>query len=106
VKDDKVTAFASHVAAELLGEDRVHVMPTLIMGSEDFSYVLRHIPVTLMFLGTRPDDDAPAIPNHSNRLRQRLTLVPLGLVPCLAQPLLLILQGRPNGPSRAPDGQN
>jgi amidohydrolase len=68
VNDDKVTAFASHVATELLGEDRVRVMPTPIMGSEDFSYVLRDIPGTLMFLGTRPDGDAPAIPNHSNRM--------------------------------------
>jgi hippurate hydrolase len=38
------------------------------MSGEDFSYVLRRVPGTLMFLGTRPDGDAPAIPNHSNRM--------------------------------------
>jgi metal-dependent amidase/aminoacylase/carboxypeptidase family protein len=43
-------------------------MPTPMMGSEDFSYVLRRVPGTLMFLGTRPDGNAPAIPNHSNRM--------------------------------------
>jgi hippurate hydrolase len=68
VNDESITGFASHVAAELLGEDRVRLMPTPMMGSEDFSYVLRQIPGTLMFLGTRPDGDAPAIPNHSNRM--------------------------------------
>ena len=72
VNDEGITGFAAHVAAELLGEQRVRLMPTPMMGSEDFSYVLRRVPGTLMFLGTRPDGDAPAIPNHSNRMvRQR-----------------------------------
>jgi amidohydrolase len=68
VNDEGITSFASRVAAELLGEDHVRLMPTPMMGSEDFSYVLRQIPGTLMFLGTRPDGNAPAIPNHSNRM--------------------------------------
>ena len=68
VNDEGITGFASRVAAELLGEERVRLMPTPMMGSEDFSYVLRQVPGTMMFLGTRPDGDAPAIPNHSNRM--------------------------------------
>lgn len=68
VNDEGITAFASRVAAELLGEDRVRLMPTPMMGSEDFSYVLHQVPGTLMFLGTRPDGNAPPIPNHSNRM--------------------------------------
>jgi len=68
VNDERFTAFAGRVAAELLGEDRVRLMPTPLMGSEDFSYVLRQVPGTLMFLGTRPDGDAPPIPNHSSRM--------------------------------------
>jgi amidohydrolase len=68
VNDESITGFASRVAAELIGEHRVRLMPTPMMGSEDFSYVLRRVPGTLMFLGTRPDGDAPAIPNHSNRM--------------------------------------
>jgi amidohydrolase len=68
VNDQGITSFVSRVAAELLGEDRLHLMPTPMMGSEDFSYVLRQVPGTLMFLGTRPDGDAPPIPNHSNRM--------------------------------------
>jgi amidohydrolase len=68
VNDEGITGFVTQVAAELLGEHRVRLMPTPMMGSEDFSYVLRRIPGTMMFLGTRPDGNAPAIPNHSNRM--------------------------------------
>jgi hippurate hydrolase len=68
VNDEGITGFVSRVAAELLGEERVRLMLTPMMGSEDFSYVLHQVPGTLMFLGTRPDGDAPAIPNHSNRM--------------------------------------
>src|SRR5205085_10888471 len=32
------------IAADLLGAERVHEMPTPIMGSEDFSYVLQRVP--------------------------------------------------------------
>ncbi|HYB42464.1 MAG TPA: M20 family metallopeptidase [Candidatus Methylomirabilis sp.] len=68
VNDEGFAGFAAHVATELLGEDRVRLMPTPMMGSEDFSYVLRRVPGAMMFLGTRPDGDAPPIPNHSNRM--------------------------------------
>src|SRR5499425_2321060 len=68
VNDEDITTFVSRVAAELLGEDRVRLMATPMMGSEDFSYVLQRMPGTLMFLGTRPDGEASPIPNHSNRM--------------------------------------
>jgi len=79
VNDQDITSFASRVAGELLGEDRVRLMPTPMMGSEDFSYVLRQVPGTLMFLGTRPDGDAPAIPNHSNRMVVNETAMATGV---------------------------
>src|SRR5262245_52274909 len=79
VNDEGITGFASHVAAELLGDDRVRLMPTPMMGSEDFSYVLRRFPGTMMFLGTRPDGDAPAIPNHSNRMVVNETALTTGV---------------------------
>src|SRR5215470_17729188 len=79
VNDEGVTTFASRVATELLGEDRVRLMPTPMMGSEDFSYVLRQVPGTLMFLGTRPEGDAPAIPNHSNRMVVNETAMATGV---------------------------
>src|SRR5262252_2964164 len=79
VNDEDITTFVSRVAAELLGEDRVRPMATPMMGSEDFSYVLRQIPGTLMFLGTRPDGEAAPIPNHSNRMVVNETAMATGV---------------------------
>src|SRR5262249_8041090 len=79
VNHEGITGFACRVASELLGEDRVRLMPTPMMGSEDFSYVLRQVPGTLMFLGTRPAGDAPAIPNHSNRMVVNETALATGV---------------------------
>ena len=50
-----------------------------MMGSEDFSYVLRRFPGTMMFLGTRPDGNAPPIPNHSNRMVVNEAALPVGV---------------------------
>src|SRR5262245_32132775 len=79
VNDEDITSFVSRVAGELLGEDRVHLMATPMMGSEDFSYVLRQIPGTLMFLGTRPEGEAAPIPNHSNRMVVNETAMATGV---------------------------
>jgi amidohydrolase len=60
----------TEVARTLLGARRVVPMPTPIMGAEDFSYVLHHVPGALAFLGGCPPgtDPATAPPNHSNRV--------------------------------------
>jgi hippurate hydrolase len=79
VNDEGFAGFARRVAGELLGEERVRLMLTPIMGSEDFSYVLRRIPGALVFLGTRPDGDAPAFPNHSNRMLLNEAALPVGV---------------------------
>ena len=41
-----------------------------VMGSEDFSYVLRQVPGALAFLGACPPgiDPEDAMPNHSDRV--------------------------------------
>jgi hippurate hydrolase len=79
VNDEAFGGFALRVATELLGEDRVRLMPSPIMGSEDFSYVLRRVPGAMMFLGTRADGDAPPIPNHSNRMVVNETALATGV---------------------------
>ena len=63
-------AFATDVAGEVVGADRVLQMPHPVMGAEDFSYVLEAVPGSMMFLGgTHPDRNlATAPPNHSNRV--------------------------------------
>ena len=66
--DDRFADFTLATARDVLGDRRVHELPTPIMGAEDFSYVLNEIPGTMMFLGgTHPDRDAATAPtNHSN----------------------------------------
>ncbi|MBI3637285.1 MAG: amidohydrolase [Candidatus Rokubacteria bacterium] len=68
VNDESFANFALGVARELVGPDRVKVMPTPVMGSEDFSYILQRIPGAMVNLGTRPDGPGPHAPNHSNRM--------------------------------------
>ncbi|MCU1502140.1 MAG: peptidase [Ilumatobacteraceae bacterium] len=70
VNSDTFATFASGVASEIIGADRVLRLPNPVMGAEDFSYVLNEVPGTMMFLGGTPDgkDLATAAPNHSNRV--------------------------------------
>ncbi|MCU1368192.1 MAG: Amidohydrolase [Ilumatobacteraceae bacterium] len=64
------SAFATDVAGEVVGANRVRQMPHPMMGAEDFSYVLEAVPGSMMFLGgTAPDrNPSTAAPNHSNRV--------------------------------------
>jgi amidohydrolase len=70
VNDVGYAGFASGVATELLGSNRVTTMATPVMGAEDFSYVLQEVPGALAFLGATPPgvDPRRAAPNHSNRV--------------------------------------
>ncbi|AIR96446.1 M20 metallopeptidase family protein [Streptomyces glaucescens] len=70
VNDETVAAAVRDTAAGLLGADRVHRLPQPFMGAEDFSYVLRRVPGTMVFLGARrPGDPAENAPDcHSNRV--------------------------------------
>jgi amidohydrolase len=49
--DAGLTKLVSDVAAELLGADKVTVMPRPSMGSEDFAAYLAHVPGTMFRLG-------------------------------------------------------
>ena len=62
--------FASGVARDVLGAEKVLQMPHPVMGAEDFSYVLEAVPGSMMFLGGTHADRNPATapPNHSNRV--------------------------------------
>ena len=71
VNDADFAAFAAGVAAEQFGADRIMQMPSPVMGAEDFSYVLQHVPGAMVFLGVCPPEHpnpfaAPAC--HSNRM--------------------------------------
>jgi amidohydrolase len=70
VNDGPAAEEVLDTARWLLGEDQTVVMPTPVMGAEDFSYILNQVPGAMAFLGTRPPGvpAAEVAPNHSNRM--------------------------------------
>ncbi|MER8384582.1 M20 family metallopeptidase [Mesorhizobium sp. M0166] len=54
VNSERETSFATDIAVELVGQDKVSVCP-LIPGSEDFSYFLEHQPGCFLRLGNGED---------------------------------------------------
>jgi hippurate hydrolase len=70
VNDGSAAEEVLDTARWLVGDDLAVVMPTPVMGAEDFSYILDQVPGAMAFLGTRPPGASPAevAPNHSNRM--------------------------------------
>jgi hippurate hydrolase len=70
MNDPAFAEFVLDVARDLVGPDEVSLLPSPIMGAEDFSYVLERVPGAMAFLGGRPDglDPATAPQNHSDRV--------------------------------------
>jgi hippurate hydrolase len=82
VNDAGFVDFGRVVATTVLGEDGYFELPSPIMGAEDFSYVLQHVPGAMFFLGVCPDDipnslDAPSC--HSNLMRLNEDALPAGV---------------------------
>jgi amidohydrolase len=68
VNDPDFEAFASDVAADLLGSQAVLSLPVPVMGAEDFSYVLQKVPGTMVLLGVRPPGTKNPAPCHSSKM--------------------------------------
>ncbi|MBV8933899.1 MAG: amidohydrolase [Kutzneria sp.] len=70
VNDDAAADGVLALSAALLGERCSERMDEPMMGSEDFSYVLRQVPGAMVFIGACPPTTEPdrAAPNHSNRV--------------------------------------
>jgi amidohydrolase len=70
VNDDRIGPRVIELAEALLGAEHAEPMADPLMGSEDFSYVLRRVPGAMAFVGGCPPEldpsEAPA--NHSNRV--------------------------------------
>jgi amidohydrolase len=70
VNDDKVSWQVMNLALRMLGKPHAGHVPSPMMGSEDFSYVLAKVPGAMALLGACPPGyqpaEAPA--NHSNRV--------------------------------------
>ncbi len=71
INDEQQAGLTGEVATSLLGAEQFMVMPRPILGAEDWSYVLQHVPGAMAFLGVAPEgvDPAKAAPNHSNLMR-------------------------------------
>jgi hippurate hydrolase len=78
VNDERFAGFVIETARELVGDDRTRVMPTPVMGAEDFSYVLQRVPGAMTNLGIRPDS-GPVYPTHSNRMLLNESALPTGV---------------------------
>ena len=70
VNDPAETAETVDVLQGVFGEQRVVIMPTPMMGSEDFAFVLDEVPGTFIALMTSPPDAGPSTIewNHSPRV--------------------------------------
>ncbi len=70
VNDNLAAEWVQKVADQLTGQPVSLPLPHPVMGAEDFSYVLNHIPGCLVFLGMCPEGrnfwEVPM--NHSNRV--------------------------------------
>jgi hippurate hydrolase len=67
VNDPALATGALATLSANFGDERVRVSPAPVMGSEDFSYVLREVPGVFVFLRATPRDidHETAAPNHS-----------------------------------------
>ena len=68
VNDPAIVETIGEVSRGLLGKDHFRLLPTPIMPSEDFSYILRRVPGAMAFLGARPDNPGPVADVHSPQM--------------------------------------
>ena len=68
VNDPAVVEAVSEVSRGLLGKDHFRLLPTPIMPSEDFSYILQHVPGAMAFLGARPEGQGTVADVHSPQM--------------------------------------
>jgi hippurate hydrolase len=68
VNNPLIVEVIGEVSRSFLGKDHFRLLPTPIMPSEDFSYILQRIPGAMAFLGARPDHQDPVADVHSPRM--------------------------------------
>jgi len=69
---------ALHAATVTVGAEKIRRDFPSSMGSEDFSFYLQKVPGCYVWLGSRNDFSAPAIPLHSCRFDFNDDLIPIG----------------------------
>jgi len=93
VNNADFAGFVLDTAREVLGPEAAHAMEHPIMASEDFSYVLERLPGAIANLSTRPDD-APALPNHSTKMRVNESALSAGIAMHVAVALRFLEQAK------------
>jgi metal-dependent amidase/aminoacylase/carboxypeptidase family protein len=68
VNNPDVVEAVGEVSLGLLGKDQFRLLPTPIMPSEDFSYILQRVPGAMAFLGARPDNQGTVADVHSPQM--------------------------------------
>ena len=68
VNDPTVVEAVGEVSRGLQGKDHFRLLPTPIMPSEDFAYILQRVPGAMAFLGARPDVQDPVADVHSPKM--------------------------------------
>jgi amidohydrolase len=68
VNDPAIVEAVAEVSKGLLGKDHFRLLPTPIMPSEDFSYILQRVPGAMAFLGARPDNQDTVADVHSPQM--------------------------------------
>jgi amidohydrolase len=68
VNDPAIVEAVGEVSLRLLGKDHFRLLPTPIMPSEDFSYILQRVPGAMAFLGARPDGQDTVADVHSPQM--------------------------------------
>jgi amidohydrolase len=68
VNNPDVVEAVGEVSQGLLGKDHFRLLPTPIMPSEDFSYILQRVPGAMAFLGARPEGQDTVADVHSPQM--------------------------------------
>lgn len=76
--DPALTALTRAAAGDLLGDNRVRVLPHPSMGGEDFAYYARQAPGCFYRLGSGGDDPETRHGHHSSRFRIDEACLPIG----------------------------
>jgi hippurate hydrolase len=75
---NRCAATARKAARHCVAPERIREEFPSSMGSEDFSFYLRHVPGAYVWLGSKADPEAETVPLHSSRYDFNDELIPLG----------------------------
>jgi hippurate hydrolase len=94
VNNPDIVEVIGKVSRELFGKDHFRLLPTPIMHSEDFSYILQRIPGAMAFLGARPEGQGDIADIHSPQMILNEDAMAVGVALHASVALHLLQQSR------------